>query len=151
MAKYGSRLTERKVLRFIRERNRILARYGDRPPPANEVRQRNRYYYLLRVIAGYQGLHPKVVAKLEGQALEEPMPEDPVDEVLIRADARRRGWLTIEDLAKKLRRSYQTVQKALRAADPPVPYVLGTDGKTHLFRRKDAAAWLKKRWGFTGR
>lgn len=151
MAKYGPRLTQKKVLAFFRERDRILARYGDRPPPANEVRQRNRYYYVLRVLDGYRQDHPTEAGRLERVARELPLPDDPLDQVLTLAEARRRGWLTMEDLARKLRRSYQTVQKALRAADPPVPFVRALDGKTHLYSRADAAKWLRERWHFTKR
>jgi hypothetical protein len=151
MARSGSRLTQKKVLSFYREVHRVRARYGDRPPPANEVRQRNRYYYLLRVLADYRQAHPVTGARLELEAREVPLPSDPLEEVLTLAEARRRGWLTIEDLARKLRLSYQTVRKALRATSPPVPYVSAVDGKTHLYRRKDTAAWLKRRWGFSKR
>ena len=150
-APQGSRLTEAKVLAFLRERDRILARYGGRPPPANESRHRNRYYYVLRVLAGYQRKHPQKYRRLKTQAAAEPVPADPLEEVFALAEARRRGWLTIEDLAKKLRRSYQTVQKALAREDPPVPHQKARDGKTKLYARADAAAWLRRRWGFTGR
>jgi hypothetical protein len=139
------------VLEFYRELHRILDRYRGRPPPANEVRQRNRFYYLVRVLRAYKAEHPKVAAQLEAQARELPLPEDPLEEVLTLADARRRGWLTIEDLARKLKRSYQTVRKALRRSVPSVPYVHAIDGKTQLYRRDDAAAWLRWRWDFTKR
>jgi hypothetical protein len=147
----GSRLNETKVLAFFRELHRIQTRYPGGKPPANEVRQRNRYYYLVRVLAAYSQTFPLAAARMEAQAREQPLPGDPIDEVLTRAEARRRGWLTIEDLARKLRRSYQTVRKALAEASPPVPHVLATDGKTKLYRRDDAADWLRKRWGFTRR
>jgi hypothetical protein len=144
-------LNERKVLDFYRELHRILDRYEGRKPPANEVRQRNRYYYLVRVLAAYQKTFPLAAARLELKAREEPLPSDPLDEILTLAEARRRGLLTIGDLAHKLRRSYQTVRKALAGTEPPVPHLLAVDGKTKLFTREDAADWLKKRWGFTGR
>jgi hypothetical protein len=147
----GSRLNETKVLAILRELHRILARYQERKPPANEVRQRNRFYYISRVLADYQKIHPRIFARLEAQARNQPLPSDPLDEILTLAEARRRGLLTIEDLAGKLRRTYQTVRKALAEASPPVPHILAVDGKTKLFRREDAASWLRARWGFEGR
>jgi len=150
-AKRGSRLNEAKVLAFSREFYWIQDRYQGRNPPANEVRQRNRFYYLLRVLAAYRKAFPLAAARLEKEARDEPLPSDPLDQVLTLAEARRRGLLTISDLARKLRRTYQTVRKALAATKPSVPHVLATDGKTKLFERKDAAEWLKQRWGFTHR
>ena len=139
------------MLRFLRERDRIRARYGGRPPPANESRHRNRYYYVLRVLEGYRKTHARQFARLQREAEAEPVPTDPLEEVFALAEARRRGWLTIEDLARKLRRTYQTVQKALAKEEPPVPHKKARDGKTKLYAREDAAAWLRRRWGFTGR